>query len=79
MAWGRMLLIRVSAQEAQAEYGIAVIEDLKPNHYDAIILAVGHNEFLELGVDGIRKLGRGETVLFDIKSLLPKDASDQRL
>ncbi len=69
----------VSAQEAQAEYGIAVIEDLKPNHYDAIILAVGHNEFLELGVDGIRKLGRGETVLFDIKSLLPKDASDQRL
>jgi len=40
MAWGRMLLIRydpwVNAQEAQAEYGIEVIEDLKPNHYDAI-------------------------------------------
>ena len=69
----------INAQEAQAEYGIEVIKDLKPNHYDAIILAVGHNEFLELGVDGIQKLGRGDTVLFDIKSLLPKDASDQRL
>lgn len=69
----------INPEEAQAEYGIKVITDLKPNHYDAIILAVGHNEFLEMGVDGIRELGRGDTVLFDIKSLLPKDAVDQRL
>ena len=47
--------------------------------YDAIILAVAHNEFKELGIDNIRKLGKESHVLYDLKYLLPKDSVDMRL
>ncbi len=69
----------VDAEEAQHEYGITLIDELKHNHYDAIILAVGHEQFLELGTDQIRKFGKEDNVLYDIKSLLPRLSVDQRL
>ena len=47
--------------------------------YDAIILAVAHREFRELGVATIRAWGKPEHVLFDLKYLLPKEAVDLRL
>ena len=70
---------RVDPAEASHEYGIEMISELKQGHYDAVILAVGHREFLDMGAVKIRELGRGDTVLYDIKSLLPKDSVDQRL
>ncbi len=69
----------VDAAEAEREYNIKPVNTLKNNHYDAIILAVGHNEFIELGPDAIRGLGKEDTILYDIKSVLPKDAVDARL
>jgi len=69
----------VEPAEASAEYGIEMVDELKQGHYDAVILAVGHREFLDMGAVKIRELGRGDTVLYDIKSLLPKDSVDQRL
>ncbi len=69
----------VDPAEASDEYGIDMIDAPKSNNYDAIILAVGHREFLDMGSEKIRGLGRGESVLYDIKSLLPIDSSDQRL
>ena len=69
----------VDPAEASHEYGIEMISELKQGHYDAVILAVGHREFLDMGAVKIRELGRGDTVLYDIKSLLPKDSVDQRL
>ena len=69
----------VDAAEAEREYNIKPVGTLKNNHYDAIILAVGHNEFIELGPDAIRGLGKEDTILYDIKSVLPKDAVDARL
>lgn len=69
----------VDATEAKREYGIELTADLKQNHYDAIILAVGHQQFLEMGSEEIRKFGREANVLYDIKSLLPRTLVDQRL
>jgi len=47
--------------------------------YDAIVVAVAHKEFGELGASGIRSLGSPNTVIFDIKHVLPKKASNGRL
>ena len=69
----------VDAKEAQHEYGITPIKAVKQNHYDAIIIAVAHNEFVEMGADAIHALGKSEHVLFDIKYTLPKDRVDGRL
>ena len=69
----------VDVEEARSEYGLAVVSEPKRDHYDAIILCVGHNEFRSMGVDAIRALGRAGHVLFDVKHILPKDQVDGRL
>lgn len=69
----------VDAEEAQEEYGIELVESPATGAYDAIILAVGHNEFKELGSVGIRALGKKNAVLFDVKYVLPKESVDERL
>ncbi|PMG73682.1 Vi polysaccharide biosynthesis protein VipA/TviB [Shewanella sp. 10N.286.51.B7] len=68
-----------SNEEANHEYGLTTIEQPKQNHYDAIILAVGHNQFRELGAEEIHKFGKSEHVLYDLKYVLNKDAVDMRL
>ena len=69
----------VSAQEAQHEYGITPIDSLKENHYDAVILAVSHREFMEMGEEKIRALCKPDGVLYDVKNILPKESVDGRL
>ncbi len=69
----------IDAEEAEAEYGLALIDAPQPGAYDAIVLAVAHRQFVELGPDAIRAFGRDGAVLFDVKSVLPKAASDLRL
>ncbi len=68
-----------SDDEAQHEYNLRLTQEPKQGHYDAIILAVAHNEFKALGVEEIRKLGKKDHVLYDLKYLLPKDSVDMRL
>lgn len=65
--------------EAYNEYGIKPIKSLTKNTYDAIILAVAHSEFKEMGVKDIRALGKTKHIIFDVKYLLPKDQADGRL
>lgn len=69
------------AKEARLEYDITPIEEsaLAPQTYDAIILAVGHSEFKQMGVEKIRALGKDSHVLYDIKYLLDSSESDLRL
>jgi len=69
----------VSAKEAEHEYSITPIMQPKANHYDAIILAVAHNQFKEMGAQAIRALGVPNAVLYDLKYLLTADESDLRL
>lgn len=69
----------VSADEAQHEYGITPVAEPVTGAYDGIILAVAHNQFKSLGVANIRKLGKDEHVLYDLKYLLNANESDLRL
>ena len=68
-----------SSEEAEAEYGYRVLKTLENNTYDAIILAVGHNEFRAMGASAIRQLGKANHVLYDLKYVLDKKDVDIRL
>ncbi|ARD43597.1 Vi polysaccharide biosynthesis UDP-N-acetylglucosamine C-6 dehydrogenase TviB [Colwellia sp. PAMC 21821] len=68
-----------SSKQAEHEYNLSLTEKPQAGHYDAIILAVAHNEFKSLGVDEIRKLGKKHHVLYDLKYILPKESADMRL
>jgi UDP-N-acetyl-D-galactosamine dehydrogenase len=69
----------VSADEARHEYGLDLVRELEPGKYDAVILAVAHDQFIALGADGIRALGKPGCVVFDVKQKLPRGAADDRL
>ena len=70
----------IDVDEAAHEYGLTCLSALpEAGHYAAIILAVGHHQFVALGEEGIKALGQPGAVLFDVKSLLPLGAADGRL
>lgn len=69
----------VDAQEAQHEYGISPIQSLENAQYDAVILAVAHEQFKAMGSDAIRALGKPEHILYDLKYVLAQSESDLRL
>ena len=69
----------VDKAEAEREYDITPISKPAMNHYDGIILAVAHNEFVEMGVEKIRALGKTSHVLYDIKYVFSKEDTDIRL
>lgn len=62
--------------EVKFEYGIELLNDLKSD-YDAIVLAVAHDQFLQLDYSALKK--RTDTVIYDIKSVLPEDKVSRRL
>lgn len=69
----------VDAADVRHEYGIEVTAEPKTDSYDAIVLAVNHREFQQMGPKQIHALGKEGHVLFDVKAALPVDASDGRL
>ena len=71
----------ISAAEAEHEYGITPIIKLPTGEgcYDGIMLAVAHHQFKEMGAKAIRALGKKAHVLYDLKYILPADATDLRL
>jgi UDP-N-acetyl-D-galactosamine dehydrogenase len=69
----------IDAAEARQEYGFDLIQAPQSGDYDAIVLAVAHKQFIELGAEKIRGLGAANAVLFDVKSVLPREAADLRL
>ena len=69
----------VSAAEALHEYGITPVDQPAKATYDAIIVAVAHRQFREMGSDAIRAFGKPGHVLYDMKYLFPVQASDLRL
>jgi UDP-N-acetyl-D-galactosamine dehydrogenase len=69
----------VSAEGALHEYGITPVDAPVAGKYDAVILAVAHREFKEIGAEGMRRFGKADHVLFDLKCLLPKGEADIRL
>ncbi|TAL37339.1 MAG: nucleotide sugar dehydrogenase [Phenylobacterium sp.] len=69
----------IPASEAEHEYGLSLITAPAAGAYDGVVLAVAHREFQALGPEAIRGFGKPGAVVFDVKSALPKGASDLRL
>jgi UDP-N-acetyl-D-galactosamine dehydrogenase len=70
----------VDAAIAKDAYGVDVLSsDPQAGSYDAIILAVAHDQYRELGARGVRLYGRSNALLYDIKSLYSRDSVDARL
>lgn len=66
-----------NAAAVDHEYGIAVTNTLpQDKKYDAIILAVAHKEFLEMN---LRSYTKDNSVVYDVKGILPRDIVDARL
>jgi UDP-N-acetyl-D-galactosamine dehydrogenase len=70
----------IDVAEAQHEYGLVCLTDAPvKGRYAAIVLAVGHHQFLAMGDQGIKAFGQAGAVVYDVKSILPKGAADGRL
>ena len=69
----------VSAEEAKHEYDLDLLSELNDGQYDAIVLAVSHHQFVAMGAERIRALGKPGCILFDVKQVLPREAVDDRL
>jgi UDP-N-acetyl-D-glucosamine/UDP-N-acetyl-D-galactosamine dehydrogenase len=69
----------VDKDEAVHEYGIKLIDQPVEGKYDAILLAVAHDEFKELSLEQIKAFGKDNHVLYDIKYLLKANEVDGRL
>jgi UDP-N-acetyl-D-glucosamine/UDP-N-acetyl-D-galactosamine dehydrogenase len=69
----------VNAADAQHEYGFAPVEQPEQGSYDAVVVAVGHRQFVALGAEGVRAFGKPASVVYDVKYVLPREAVDGRL
>lgn len=68
-----------SSDDAKNEYDLTLVSEAKRNSYDAIIIAVAHDQFTAMGSSQIRELGKKNHVLYDLKYALPRDDVDMRL
>ena len=66
-------------KEAKSFYGINILDSIEDSSYDAIIIAVSHSQFKDMGIDKIRSFGKGNHVLYDLKYVFKKDSVDIRL
>jgi UDP-N-acetyl-D-glucosamine/UDP-N-acetyl-D-galactosamine dehydrogenase len=69
----------VDGKEAEHEYGIKPVKSVRKGNYDAIVMAVSHDEFRKMGLAKVRALGKKEHVLYDIKYVFKADQVDGRL
>ena len=69
----------VDVLEAELEYGLAPIATLESNKYDAIVLAVAHEQFKSMTIEQFKALGKEKHVLYDLKYVLDRAQSDIRL
>ena len=61
---------------AKHEYGVELHNELPEQHYDAVILAVAHNEFKKLD---IAHISNGNSVVYDVKGILSEEVIDGKL
>lgn len=65
--------------EVKREYGIELTTELKANHYDAVIIAVAHDQFVKMDISEYRDLMKKNHVIFDLKYTLPASEVDFQL
>ncbi|MDP6377301.1 MAG: nucleotide sugar dehydrogenase [Pseudomonadales bacterium] len=69
----------VDPRDACEEYSINIVTQPAQQRYDTIVLAVAHDEFIEMGAQAINAFGKPSHILFDIKNCLPREAVTARL
>ena len=69
----------VLKSEARAAYNLSLIEEPTVKTYDAIIVAVSHDQFKALGLEGVKAYAKENHVLYDIKYLFTANEVDGRL
>jgi UDP-N-acetyl-D-glucosamine/UDP-N-acetyl-D-galactosamine dehydrogenase len=69
----------VMADEVESEYGITSVVVPELGIYDAIIVAVAHDQFKAMGPDSIRRFGKSRHILYDLKYIMSEAESDLRL
>jgi UDP-N-acetyl-D-galactosamine dehydrogenase len=65
--------------EALEEYDVELIEKPKLGKYDAIVLAVSHEQYKKLNIEQLRSYGKNKHIIYDIKCIFPQDQVDGRL
>jgi UDP-N-acetyl-D-galactosamine dehydrogenase len=66
-----------SPAEVMHEYGVAIVSEINnPEKYNSVVLAVAHDEFKALDFNAFKKNG---AIIYDVKSILPKEIVDARL
>jgi UDP-N-acetyl-D-galactosamine dehydrogenase len=70
---------KIDSGHAPANLNGTFVAKLHFGAYDAIILAVAHNEFVQMGTEKLRRYGKTNHVLFDLKYAFPKMETDERL
>ncbi|WP_088330201.1 Vi polysaccharide biosynthesis UDP-N-acetylglucosamine C-6 dehydrogenase TviB [Lacimicrobium sp. SS2-24] len=68
-----------NAEEAMHEYGLELLKRPSENAYDAVILAVAHNEFRQYDRATFDRLCKEKRVIYDLKYALDKSLTDRRL
>jgi UDP-N-acetyl-D-glucosamine/UDP-N-acetyl-D-galactosamine dehydrogenase len=68
-----------TARAARREYGVRLVEKPRASSYEAIILAVAHQVFKDMGLKRIRRFAKAKHVVYDIKYLFKRGATDGRL
>ncbi len=63
-------------EETKQEYKVKLITNLNTEYYDAIVVAVAHQQFYEMD---IKVLAKENSVIYDVKSILPNDVTDGKL
>jgi len=69
----------IDSVTADKNYDLNIISEPKKGEYDAVIIAVAHNIFIEKGIEFIKSLVKSDHVIFDVKYLFPSSQTDMRL
>ena len=69
----------VNNEEASSKYHINMVESPVSGKYNAIVLAVAHDEFLKLQIEEVRGFGKDNCVIYDIKYLFNEKDVDGRI
>lgn len=68
-----------SRSEASDTFGVSLISNPQQKTYDGIIIAVPHSAFIDMGIEEIRKFGKGDAVIYDVKAIFDSQHTDLRL
>lgn len=69
----------VDKDEAEEEYGLTPVTEIAPHSYDAIVIAVAHQQFKAMNEQDFKQLGKENFVLYDLKYVLDQSQTDIRL